>query len=57
MSRPSIAEALFLDAFKTAAAEGAAVELKVRLLAGKIPALQKHAHRIVLEDIETRRPR
>ena len=32
--------------------EGAAVELKMRLLAGKIPALQKHAHKIVLEDIE-----
>jgi hypothetical protein len=49
---PSIAEAMFLDAFKKAAAEGAAVELKMRLLAGKIPALEKHAHRIVLEDIE-----
>ena len=24
----------------------------MRLLAGKVPALQKHAHRIVLEDIE-----
>jgi hypothetical protein len=52
MPGQSISEAMFLPAFKAAAAEGAAVELKMRLLAGKIPALQKHAHRIVLEDIE-----
>jgi hypothetical protein len=39
---------MFLDAFKDAAAEGAAVELKMRLLAGKIPA----SKRIVLENIE-----
>lgn len=52
MPGQSISEALFLPAFKSAAAEGAAVELKMRLLAGKIPALQKHAHRIVLKDIE-----
>jgi hypothetical protein len=51
MSGQSISEG-FLPAFKAAAAEGAAVELKMRLLAGKIPALQKDAHRIVLEDIE-----
>jgi hypothetical protein len=44
---------MFLPAFKAAAAEGAAVELKMRLLAGKIPALQKHAHKNVLENIET----
>jgi hypothetical protein len=43
---------MFLPAFKGAAAEGAVVELKMRLLAGKIPALQKRAHKIVLEDIE-----
>lgn len=49
---PSIAMNMFLDAFKNAAAEGAAVELKMRLLAGKIPALQKDAHCIVLADIE-----
>ncbi len=49
---PSIAMTMFLDAFKNAAAEGAAVELKMRLLAGKIPALQKHAHSDVLADIE-----
>ena len=53
MSGQSISEAMFLPAFKAAAAEGAAVELKMRLLAGKIPALQKHAHKIVLKDIET----
>jgi hypothetical protein len=43
---------MFLDAFKNAAAEGAAIELKMRLLAGKIPRLQKHAHCIKLGDIE-----
>lgn len=48
----SIALEMFLEPFKIAAAEGATVELKMRLLAGKVPALQKHAHRIVLEDIE-----
>ncbi len=53
MPGPSISEAMFFPAFKAAAAEGAAVELKMRLLAGKIPALQKHAHKVVLEDIET----
>jgi hypothetical protein len=52
MPGQSISEAMFLSAFKAAAAEGAAVELKMRLLAGKIPALQKHAHKIVLADIE-----
>ncbi len=53
MPGQSISEAMFLPAFKAAAAEGAAVELKMRLLAGKIPALQKHAHKIVLENIES----
>lgn len=48
----SIGLEMFLEPFKIAAAEGAAVELKMRLLAGKVPALQKHAHSIVLEDIE-----
>lgn len=43
---------LFLEPFKAAAAEGAVVELKLRLLAGKIPALQKYAHQKKLEDIE-----
>jgi hypothetical protein len=52
MPGQSISEAMFLAVFKVAAAEGAVVELKMRLLAGKIPALQKHAHKIVLEDIE-----
>ncbi len=42
-----------LPNFKAAAAEGAAVELKMRLLAGKIPKLQKHAHSCKLMDIET----
>jgi hypothetical protein len=48
----SIALEMFLEPFRIAAAEGAAVELKMRLLAGKVPALQKHAHRTKLEDIE-----
>jgi|SRR5579872_4675797 len=49
---PSITEMMFLGDFKSAAAEGAAVELKMRLVAGKIPALQKYAHRKILKDIE-----
>lgn len=48
----SITMTMFLDAFKNAAAEGAVVELKMRLLAGKIPALRKHAHSAVLANIE-----
>jgi len=52
MPGESFSEAMFLPDFKAAAAEGAAVELKMRLLAGKIPALQKHAHKKVLGDIE-----
>jgi hypothetical protein len=43
---------MFLEPFKAAAAEGAVVELKLRLLAGKIPALQEYAHQKRLEDIE-----
>jgi hypothetical protein len=52
MPGQSISEVMFLPAFKASVAEGAAVELKMRLLAGKIPALQEHAHKIVLKDIE-----
>ena len=48
----SISMMMFLDPFKAAAAEGAVVELKLRLLAGKIPALQEYAHQKRLEDIE-----
>jgi hypothetical protein len=36
----SIAMMMFLAPFKAAAAEGAVVELKLRLLAGAIPTLQ-----------------
>lgn len=43
---------MFLEPFKAAAAEGAAVELKLRLLAGSIPALQAHALKQRLEDVE-----
>jgi hypothetical protein len=41
MPAQSISMMMFLEPFKAAAAEGAVVELKLRLLAGKIPALQK----------------
>jgi hypothetical protein len=49
---PSIAMMMFLEPFKAAAAEGAVVELKLRLLAGSIPALQAHALKQRLEDVE-----
>jgi exonuclease VII large subunit len=45
--------ALYLEPFKAAAGEGAALELKMRLLAGKTPALQKYAHRKQLGEMET----
>jgi hypothetical protein len=35
---------MFLEPFKTAAAEGAVVELKLRVLAGQILTLQKYAY-------------
>jgi hypothetical protein len=44
---------MFLEPFKNAAAEGAVVELKLRLLAGSIPTLQQHALKRRLEDVET----
>lgn len=44
---------IFFVQYKAAAVEGAAVELKLRLLADKIPALQQYAHAPKLEDIET----
>jgi len=43
---------MFLEPFKTAAAEGAVVELKLRMLAGKIPALKQYVHEKDLSDIE-----
>ena len=49
----SISMMMFLEPFKAAAADGAVVELKLRLLVGKIPALRKYAHQKKLEDIET----
>jgi hypothetical protein len=52
MPEPSIIMAMFLEPFKAAAADGAVVELKLRLLAGKVPALQKYAHKRHLENIE-----
>jgi len=44
--------AAFLEQFKRASGEGAVVELKLRLLADKIPSLQKFAHAQKLECIE-----
>jgi hypothetical protein len=44
---------MFLPKFKEAAGEGAVIELKLRLLAAKVPALQKFAHAQKLEDVET----
>lgn len=44
--------AIFLDQYKVAAGEGAFVELKLRLLADKIPSLQRYTHAQRLEDIE-----
>jgi len=41
---------IFFVQYKAAAAEGAAVELKLRFLADKIPALQRYAHAQNLED-------
>ena len=53
MPAQPISMIMFLEPFKIAAAEGAVVELKMRLLAGKIPVLKKYAHQKKLEDIET----
>jgi len=44
---------LYLGSFKAAAGDGAALELKMRLLVGKIPALQKYTHQRELGEIET----
>jgi hypothetical protein len=52
MPGPSIVEAIAFPEFKAAAAEGAVLELRMRLLAAKIPALKKHAHENRLQDIE-----
>lgn len=45
---------IFVEQYKAAAAERAIVELRLRLLADKVPALQNHAHAQKLGDIETR---
>ena len=44
--------ALYLASFKEAAGEGAVLELTLRLLAGKVPALRKYAHQQYLGNIE-----
>jgi hypothetical protein len=50
--QPIMLDRFLLD-YKAAAAEGAVLELKLRLLADKVPALQSFAHAQKLEDIET----
>jgi hypothetical protein len=50
----SIAMSMFLEPFKAAAAEGAVVELKMRLLAGSVPTLEQYALDPKLEDIEAK---
>lgn len=44
--------AVFFEEYKLASGEGAVVELKLRLLADKVPSLQRFAHAQKLEDIE-----
>jgi hypothetical protein len=44
---------IFVQQYKAAAAEGAVVELSLRLLADKVPELQSFAHDQRLEDVET----
>jgi hypothetical protein len=44
---------IFEHQYKAAAGEGAIIELKMRLLADKVPELQKFAHDQRLEDVET----
>jgi hypothetical protein len=43
----------FLDEFKNAAAEGAVLELKLRVLANKVSELRAFAHEKNLQDVET----
>lgn len=43
---------IFVEQYKAAAAEGAVVELQLRLLADKIPALQQFAHEQILKNVE-----
>jgi hypothetical protein len=43
---------LYLSAFKSAAAEGAVAELKLRLVAGKVPGLREQALEQNLQNIE-----
>jgi hypothetical protein len=44
---------IFEQQYKTAAAEGAIVELRLRVLANKIPELRKFAHEYKLQNVET----
>jgi hypothetical protein len=44
---------IFERQYKAAAAEGAIVELKIRLLADKVPQLQQFAHNKTLSNVET----
>jgi hypothetical protein len=51
MSSPLVA--IFLEQFKRAAAEGAVVELKLRMLCEAVRGLGEFAHKQRLEDVET----
>ena len=51
MTTPDIAESLIED-YKVAAAEGAGLELRIRLLCGTIPAIAPYATAFKLEDVE-----
>jgi hypothetical protein len=44
---------IFINQYGAAAAEGGIVELKLRLLADKVPALQAYTHQQRLEDVES----
>jgi hypothetical protein len=44
---------IFEQQYKEAAAEGAIVELRLRILANKVPELRKFAHEQNLKDVET----
>jgi hypothetical protein len=45
---------IYIEQYRIAAGEGAIVELKLRLLADKVPELQQYAHAQRLEDIEVK---
>jgi hypothetical protein len=48
----SVAMTRYLDQYKAASGEGAALELKLRILACKVPELRKFAHDKKLQNVE-----